>query len=252
MTRGKIIYIDKTGKSYSTIEFNGDMYPDGKAGEFIERFEEGGIENYQSFNRFVEKFNKRNYGYEEELIVPFYGGEDRVIDVANNWTDYLYIINESPEKWCIKARKEERVLFGEALGIVHYQQVKKIVQRENTEQITTRHCGLQKDAFVSIIYRLRDSSDLVNKVNELLGNSRENVGCELCDGASLQISHEATVIFLLKKIMQDKEDWIDYFIYELDYGRKYVMGIVMDEENNIDLSSAEKLYDYLCENVVID
>ena len=29
MTRGKIIYIDKDGKVYSSVEFNGDMYPDG-------------------------------------------------------------------------------------------------------------------------------------------------------------------------------------------------------------------------------
>ena len=31
MTRGKIIYIDRNDKIYTTVEFNGDMYPDGNA-----------------------------------------------------------------------------------------------------------------------------------------------------------------------------------------------------------------------------
>lgn len=29
MTRGKIIYIDRDGKIFSSVEFNGDMYLDG-------------------------------------------------------------------------------------------------------------------------------------------------------------------------------------------------------------------------------
>ena len=40
MTRGKIIYLDSDQKAYSTIEFNGDMYPEGHGDEIIERFEE--------------------------------------------------------------------------------------------------------------------------------------------------------------------------------------------------------------------
>ena len=34
MTRGKIIYIDRDGKIFSSVEFNGDMYPDGNADRF--------------------------------------------------------------------------------------------------------------------------------------------------------------------------------------------------------------------------
>ena len=41
MTRGKIIYIDKNNMAYSTIEFNGDMYPNGNADEVLEMFEAG-------------------------------------------------------------------------------------------------------------------------------------------------------------------------------------------------------------------
>ena len=90
MTRGKIIYLDNNGNAYSTIEFNGDMYPDGNASEVIERFEEGYFKNYYTYERFVERFNKRHYRYGEELIAPFYY-KDNVIHVTENLTDYLYI-----------------------------------------------------------------------------------------------------------------------------------------------------------------
>lgn len=46
--------------------------------------------------------------------------------------------------------------------------------------------------------------------------------------------------------MKDAVENIDYFIYELDYGRKYEPGMITDENgHDIDFSSAEKLYDYL-------
>ena len=70
--------------------------------------------------------------------------------------------------------------------------------------------------------------------------------CDFCNGAALQISHESTVVFLLRKLLNDAVENIDYFIYELDYGRKYESGMITDEnEKDIDFSTAEKLYDYL-------
>lgn len=66
------------------------------------------------------------------------------------------------------------------------------------------------------------------------------------NGAGLQISHEGTVVFLLRKLMDDLYENIDYFINELDFGRKYKPGMITDDDDeDIDLSTAEKLYDYL-------
>ena len=46
--------------------------------------------------------------------------------------------------------------------------------------------------------------------------------------------------------MHDSCEDIDYFIYELDYGRKYEPGMIKDEhDQDIDFSTAGKLYDYL-------
>ena len=108
--------------------------------------------------------------------------------------------------------------------------------------------NITKEEFVDILNRLRDSSDLVGKVNELFRSSRDNVECDFCNAAGLQISHESSVVFLLRKLLNDAFENIDYFIYELDYGRKYEPGMITDEAgNDIDFSTAEKLYDYLTE-----
>lgn len=58
--------------------------------------------------------------------------------------------------------------------------------------------------------------------------------------------YESKLVELLKIIMQDKGDWIDYFIYELDFGKKWKVGTVTEKDGtSIDISDAEKLYDFL-------
>ena len=203
MTRGKLIYIDKDFGVFSTIEFNGDMYPDG------------------------------NY-------------EERVIDVKENMTDYLYIINDSDCEWIIKDKNGTSFLDNRSLAIVSFGKVEKMIHRVLHETANEFKMELSREEFVTIINRLRDSSDLVDRVNELFQNSRDNVECDFCNGAALQISHESTVVLLLRKLLNDAYEDIDYFIYEIDYGRKYKPGMITDKNgNDIDWSSAEKLYDYL-------
>ena len=245
MTRGKIIYIDRDGKVFSSVEFNGDMYPDGNADGILEMFEVGFFTNYKNYENFVIRFNKSHYRYEEELIHLYSEKEERVIDVTENWTDYLYIINNSEHEWVIKDQNGASSLNKRTLGIVRFQQVEKMIHRvlhENAKEFST---NISKEEFVEILNRLRDTSDLVNKVNKLFRDSRDNVECDFCNGAALQISHESTVVFLLRKLLKDAVENIDYFIYELDYGRKYELGMITDEDGkNIDFSTAEKLYDY--------
>ena len=248
MTRGKIVYVDKDGKIYSTVEFNGDMYPDGNALEILEMFELGFFTDYHDFELFVIRFNKKHYGYEEELIGLFSNIENNLIDVSENWTDYLYIINESEEDCVIKDKNRTTVLENRTMGIVRFQQVEKTIHRVLHENSKEFDETLSKEDFVDIMTRLRDSSDLVDRVDDLFRNSRDSVECDFCNGASLQISHEGIVISLLGKILKDTGDDIGYFIYELDYGRKFEPGMITYQNGrDIDLGSAEKLYDYLVE-----
>lgn len=108
-----------------------------------------------------------------------------------------------------------------------------------------REVPLTKQEFVDILDRLREATELVDKVEELFRGSRENLECDFCNGAGLQISHEGIVVKLLEKLMQDSLGNISYFIYELDYGREYREGCVSDKNGNIDISTSEKLYDFL-------
>lgn len=104
---------------------------------------------------------------------------------------------------------------------------------------------LTKQEFVDILNRLREATELVDKVEELFRDSRENLECDFCNSAGLQISHEGIVVKLLEKLMQDTLGNVSYFIYELDYGREYQEGCISDKKGNIDISTSEKLYDFL-------
>ena len=104
---------------------------------------------------------------------------------------------------------------------------------------------LTKQEFVGILNRLREATELLDKVEELFRDSRENLESDFCNGAGLQISHEGIVVKLLEKLMQDSAGNISYFIYELDYGKEYREDCVSDKNGNIDISTPEKLYDYL-------
>lgn len=53
-------------------------------------------------------------------------------------------------------------------------------------------------------------------------------------------------------ILRDQYEYIDYFIYELDYGRKYETGMVTDENGqDIDIHTPNLLYDFISNNGVM-
>lgn len=250
MTRGKIILIQGDMQVYITCEFNGDMHPNIHGEEVVEGFKSGLFRNYRGYERFVGNLNTKYFGYEEELIRESIGCGKRTIDVTKNWTDYLYIINESSDEWSVRTKKNEEKIIPHSLAIVHYQAVSNTVIRKNEENLA-RTSILNRQEFVDILNRLREASDLKEQVDKLFRNSRENIENDFCNAAALQISHESSVVFLLKRIMRDQYEYIDYFIYELDYGHKYEAGMITDENGqDIDLHTPELLYDFISNNGV--
>ena len=97
MTRGQIVCITKNGTITST-EFNGDMYLSYHGKKIIKQLKKRTTE--ASYRKFVEKFNKENFEYKEEL---FYSVGEKYLDMNEgdyyqNWfSDYLYIKNISGE-----------------------------------------------------------------------------------------------------------------------------------------------------------
>lgn len=103
---------------------------------------------------------------------------------------------------------------------------------------------ITKERFIQIIKRLENYNKLQEQINSLFDECIENKENDFCNAASICIGHESVVVELLENMFNS--DMISYWIYELDYGREYKDGHVQDGEgNNIDISTAEKLYDYL-------
>ena len=113
---------------------------------------------------------------------------------------------------------------------------------------------ITKKEFVEIIDRLKETNDFVEETNERARKLKDAIRSDFFNAMSLSISHEEIVVQLLENMFND-EDIISWWIYELDYGRKFKLGCIQEEKNgkivNIDLSNEEKLYDYLIDNMEV-
>lgn len=104
---------------------------------------------------------------------------------------------------------------------------------------------ITREEFIKIIDRLKQADDFVKEVNNKARNLRDAVISDFFNASSLSISHEDIVVKLLED-MFNGTDMISWWLYELDYGRKYKRGCIKDcNGKNINLSDAGKLYDYL-------
>lgn len=107
---------------------------------------------------------------------------------------------------------------------------------------------ISKEKFVEIINRLKNYNELQDKIDELFKDNIENREKDFMNAGSICVGHESVVVELLEKMFDT--DIISYWIYELNYGKEYTDGCVLDENmNEIDLSTAEKLYDYLVQDI---
>ena len=61
-------------------------------------------------------------------------------------------------------------------------------------------------------------------------------------------AYEAALVNLLEIVFNDKSDWISYFLYELDFGKRYKDGMITDNDQNVKLATPEDLYNLLVEN----
>lgn len=103
---------------------------------------------------------------------------------------------------------------------------------------------ISKQEFVNIINRLRNYNDLQNKIDELFEENIDNREMDFMDAGSICIGHETIVVRLLENIFNDKNT-ISWWLYECNYGRDFSLGDLEDNGVEIDLSTPEKLYDYL-------
>lgn len=104
---------------------------------------------------------------------------------------------------------------------------------------------IDKKEFVDIINKLKEVDDFVNETNDRAKKLNDAIISDFYNASSLSISHENIVVKLLENMFNDN-DIISWWLYDLNYGRKYKEGCIQDcDGNSIDVSTPEKLYDYL-------
>lgn len=101
---------------------------------------------------------------------------------------------------------------------------------------------LNKEEFIKIIEEIKKTDNYQNGLNNYF---RKND----VDGYIFQPDCVPTSLRLLHIIFgeADKDNWIEYFCFELDYGRKWKAGMITEKDGtDIVLDSADSLYEFLC------
>jgi len=111
---------------------------------------------------------------------------------------------------------------------------------------------LSREEFIRIMNAMRDRSGVYSKLNDALDRLSPSTAPV---NFFPNIDHETLfldVIHVMFNIDRD-ESIIDYFCYDLDFGRNYNPGDVVDSSGReIPISNAGKLYDYLIDTYFID
>lgn len=99
--------------------------------------------------------------------------------------------------------------------------------------------NISKEEFVEVINEIKEAMELWDKIEDLTANSSCQVGCQL------EITHEATVIRLLELLTFDEYEYIQWWIYETDFGKERTEIYNSDDSVYVDIKTPEDLYDHL-------
>lgn len=116
-------------------------------------------------------------------------------------------------------------------------------------KITTQNnkiVPISKTAFVKAINAIKEYNKKIDAIQTVL---EEN--CE--DSVFWPPSLQNDLINVLKNAFNDDDDYggmIEYFIYDLEFGKQWRPGVVTDENNkDIKMQTPEELYDYLVDRL---
>lgn len=101
---------------------------------------------------------------------------------------------------------------------------------------------LSKEEFTKIIESYKKSFDFTDELNKLFDRYD-------CDGEIYPPIGSEDVVTLLEFIFDDRDEWISYWIFELDFGKEYEDGYVQGRNGEIiPLRTPEDLYAFLIDN----
>lgn len=100
---------------------------------------------------------------------------------------------------------------------------------------------MTKKIFVEAINFIEERSHKMDELNKMFTEEFE-------DSVFYPYSKYNTVLIkVLQNVMQDQSDWIGYYCWDLDFGKKWVPGTITDKDGHTDivLKTAEDLWNLL-------
>jgi dUTP pyrophosphatase len=106
---------------------------------------------------------------------------------------------------------------------------------------------ITKSLFISTIERLKEFEKRVDDFEKGLNGLMRGFETDICFPEPSDI-----ILKLLEEIFNDNELWISYFIYECDYLESFKIGDVEHNGKLLDLSTWDRVYDFLLRNMQED
>lgn len=91
------------------------------------------------------------------------------------------------------------------------------------------------ELFDSILQSVQKKDERISKISEVLGGAEEIFAVSAID----------EVLRLLTEIFDDTEEWIFYWVWELQFGEKWMAGMVEIDERPVKLHTTLDLYKLL-------
>lgn len=112
-----------------------------------------------------------------------------------------------------------------------------------------RRVNLTKEEFVRFVNQIKTTSKRDDDLSVAIEKAC-NHGCRVVGLYSEEISTIVSILSLAMGVeLQRDGNIIEYFIWDLDFGKDYEEGYYTEEDDTpIDISTAEKLYDYIVRN----
>lgn len=105
----------------------------------------------------------------------------------------------------------------------------------------SRKLNIDRHDFVGLINRIKKKSDFLDDLNMLF--SKHEMEITVFASEDLDIAVKALHLALGDA---DKDEWISYYCWDLDFGRNWETGMVWDKDgNDIPLVTPDDLYDML-------
>lgn len=103
------------------------------------------------------------------------------------------------------------------------------------------HNIFSKELFIETINEIQNQYDHDDKCSKAFATILSNDYTSCYDNHWLMNS----LIKIIKIAMNDKDDWTDYYIWELNFGRKWKKGMVLVKNKDFKLQNADDLWNLI-------